>query len=125
MSKVLIVDDSGLQRGIISRMVAGLGHETEVAHSGETALECLPEVLPDVVLTDLLMPGIGGLGLLEKMKEEGRPEPVIVITADIQRTVDERCAVLGAREVLRKPLTEEDLQQALDRVLSQPSEVSG
>ncbi|UCH63433.1 MAG: response regulator [Fidelibacterota bacterium] len=117
MALILIVDDSSFQRRVIRRLVHQAGHETEEAENGRTGLERAATWKPDIILTDLLMPELGGLELLEALREQGFAIPVIIITANIQESVRRRCLELGAAAVVSKPICEDDLLTAMEEAL--------
>jgi len=78
--KVLIVDDEpGVRESL--RMVLKEQYDAVLATSGEEALEMLPQVQPDLVLLDVLMPGIDGLVVLERIKEQDQRVPVLMLAA--------------------------------------------
>src|SRR3990172_9992977 len=78
--KVLIVDDEhGVRESL--RMVLKERYEPVVAESGEQALATLADLRPDVILLDVLMPGLDGLEVLERLKAETARTPVIMLTA--------------------------------------------
>lgn len=118
MALVLIIDDSSFQRGIIRSLVREAGHETEEAEDGRAGLEKIAARKPDCILTDLLMPDMGGLELLESLRELGAAIPVIIITANIQESVHQRCLDLGAAAVVNKPVRQDKLLPALGKALS-------
>ena len=104
---ILVVDDDALNRRLITATLAREGHRTTTANDGEEALRLLggSEVPPDVVLLDLEMPGIDGIGVLERIKSDEalRHLPVIMISGvDDQGTVI-RCLEIGADDFLPKP----------------------
>jgi DNA-binding NtrC family response regulator len=80
--KVLVVDDDAGQRSAISEMIERWGFATETASDGAEALERLPTFEPDTIVTDLLMPGMDGMKLLERLRDEqgDRAPSVIVLT---------------------------------------------
>jgi CheY-like chemotaxis protein len=113
VASVLLVDDDADICEIISRALRGAGYKVYVTDNGARALAVLDEILPSVVLVDLLMPVMGGWQLLEIMRSRPRLKsmPTIVITAsaelprvscrvlrkpfdlaDLIRTVGEACA---------------------------------
>jgi diguanylate cyclase (GGDEF)-like protein len=101
----LIVDDSELERKILVKTLGADGYETSVAPDGETALRLMSEEAPDLVLLDVVMPGLSGhevLGLI--MADEAlRMVPVIMVTSrtdanDVQEALD-----AGAFDYIRKP----------------------
>jgi len=67
--RVLIVDDEANARDALAELLREESYETETASGGRRALELMPEFEPEVVLTDLKMPGLDGLGLLRRGKE--------------------------------------------------------
>lgn len=124
MSRVLITDDSLLQRRTLSAIVADIGHEVDTACNGQEALEKIQANPPDCLLLDLLMPVMDGVQVLEQLKSQGASLPVIVLTADVQEWLKDRCLELGATLFLNKPLKQSQLQDALRSILAarQPTE---
>lgn len=102
---ILAVDDMPENRELISRLLSRAGHTVISAESGEEALELLETRGVDVVLLDLMMPGIGGAEVLRQMKEhEGlRATPVIMISGrqDMDQIIT--CIQAGADDYLLKP----------------------
>src|SRR5204862_4111366 len=78
--KVLVVDDESTERDGLARLVGQWGYEVETAGSGEEALNLIETQHPAVVLTDLVLPEMDGLTLLQKLKETGRPPIVLLVT---------------------------------------------
>jgi adenylate cyclase len=106
--RVLVVDDSRVNRLTLGRLLASLGHESVEAENGLRALEVLrdPATPPiDVILLDLVMPELDGYGTLEELKRDQDLAriPVIVISAvdDLASVV--RCIEMGAADYLPKP----------------------
>ena len=102
---ILAVDDMPENRELISRLLSRAGHTVISAESGEEALELLETRGVDVVLLDLMMPGIGGSEVLRRMKEHDglRATPVIMISGrqDMDQIV--ACIQSGADDYLLKP----------------------
>src|ERR1700683_2411468 len=103
--KVLIVDDEVSQRAGLAGMVNAWGMAAETASEGAEALAKVANFSPDVIVTDLNMPGMDGYQFLEKLQEMGDAPPAIVLTAfgNIEtgvRTLHE----LGAFWFLEKPV---------------------
>src|SRR2546427_2116226 len=80
-STVLIVDDEHTLARSAKAFLADHGYETEVASTGEKALELLASVQPDVVFADVRLPGMSGLDLLKRIREFDPVIPVIMVTA--------------------------------------------
>ena len=99
------MDDDRLNRTLLARTLEASGHAVTTAANGREALDALRAGLPDVVLLDVLMPELDGMGVLERMKSDPvlRDVPVIMISAvdDFHSVV--RCIELGAEDYLPKP----------------------
>ncbi len=117
MSKILIVDDSIFTRSMLKKLVKEMGHETIEATNGREGLDAIGIEEPDVVITDLLMPEMDGIGLLEAVKEKKIDIPIVVLSANIQDTVREQCLELGATEFFNKPPNKEKLQKYIEGCL--------
>ena len=111
--RVLIVDDEANARTALAEILRDEGFVTETAADGFKALGKLEDFHPDVILTDLKMPGLDGLGLLEKAKELAPDATVLVMTAygTIGSAVD--AVKRGAENYLTKPLDDTDALVAL------------
>jgi len=79
--RILIVDDEPSQRAGLAGMVTAWGMVADSASDGAEALEKLEQNSPDVILTDLNMPGMDGFELLERLRNMGDSPPAIVLTA--------------------------------------------
>ncbi len=113
MSKVLIVDDSMFSRTAIKKIVKKNDHEVIEAADGREGLQKIIDEKPDIILTDILMPEMGGVELLTIIKEKNLGIPVIVVSANVQDTVHQKCLELGATEFFNKPPDEEKLLKYL------------
>src|SRR5689334_9939107 len=103
MGKILVVDDEpGIIR-FVRRALEADGHTVVTAHDGATALTLSSEQDPDLVILDLLMPGLSGLGVLAAVLAERPQTRVLVLSAvaDVQMRI--RCLELGATDYLMKP----------------------
>ncbi len=114
MSKVLLVDDSMFTRSMLKKLVKEMGHEVVEAANGREGLDAITREEPDLVITDLLMPEVDGIGLLEGVKEKNIDVPVAVLSANVQDTVREQCIELGAAEFFNKPPNKEKLRKYLE-----------
>src|SRR6267143_1541651 len=120
--KVLIVDDEVSQRTGLAGMVNAWGMVAETASEGGQALDKVSSFSPDVIVTDLNMPGVDGYRFMEKLQESGDAPPTIVLTGfgNIEtgvRTVHE----LGAFWFLEKPVQSNVLQMLLRRAATHNS----
>ncbi len=116
---VLIVDDEPNVRRVLGTLLEQAGYATTPADSGKVALDLVRAKDPDLVLTDLKMPGMDGLELLRKLRA-GFPEiPVVMLTA--HGTVDNAVDAMkeGAHDFLTKPFDKEHVVETVGKALGQ------
>jgi DNA-binding response OmpR family regulator len=121
MGKILVVDDEpGIIR-FVRRALEAEGHTVLTAHDGATALTLSSEHDPDLVILDLLMPGLSGLGVLAALLTERPDTRVLVLSAvgDVQMRV--RCLELGAADYLTKPFAIAELLARVSKRLREPT----
>jgi two-component system chemotaxis response regulator CheY len=94
-------------------MLEELGCEVEEASDGAQALERYVLNRPDAVVLDLLMHGMYGVEVLQKLKELNADLPVVVVTADIQRATREQVKEMGGAAMINKPIAKEQLEEVL------------
>jgi two-component system chemotaxis response regulator CheY len=116
-AKILIVDDSGLARRMMRQLLEELGHTVEEAADGAQALERYMLNRHDVVLLDMVMNGMYGSEVLVKLRELNPRLPVIIVTADIQKSTRDMVQAAGAAALVNKPLKKEDVAAVLALVL--------
>ena len=123
--RLLIIDDEAGLREFMRLFLSREGYEVHSAASGEVGLELYDRLRPDLVLTDLTMPGMNGLEVLRRVKEraarEGRDVPVLLITAygSVQTAVEAMRE--GAFDYLPKPFVNEDLRMRISKALAMRS----
>lgn len=113
MARILIIDDSSFQRGIIRKTLLQAGYETIEAKNGEEGLLRALDAAPDLILLDLVMPEMDGFTVLTELQKQQNAVPVLVLTADIQEITREQCLALGATGFLNKPVKAEELIRAV------------
>jgi two-component system chemotaxis response regulator CheY len=113
-AKILIVDDSPLSRRIVRGYLESAGHEVTEAADGVAAIDRYSLEKPDLVLLDLVMSGMDGLAVLQKLRENDNQARVIVATADIQNSTRAMAAEAGSRGFLNKPIRKEELLNAVN-----------
>src|SRR5829696_5855611 len=104
MALVMVVDDSQVHRDAFQRLLKREGYTTIPAHDGSDALDQLHNTHPDLIVTDLHMPGVGGLELLEALQQhpELKSIPVIMLTSQTDTHCVRRAEQLGAKEYMIK-----------------------
>lgn len=116
-ARILVVDDDENLRWILETQLDDMGYEVSTAADGLQAIEAIEKSPPSLVLTDLKMPGLSGMELLDRIRKEYPEVPVIIVTAfgTIQSAVHAMRA--GAYDYLTKPIDFEELGLVVDRVL--------
>lgn len=117
MAKILIVDDSGMSRRTLRKILEPAGHEISEAEEGIVALERYFLDKPDLVLLDLTMTGMYGVEVLNKLREMDPQARVIIASADIQSSTREIVDAGGASAFINKPFTSEKVLSAVSIVL--------
>lgn len=113
-TKVLIVDDSLFMRRVLRDIVQRAGHEVVgEAENGEAALREAPRVRPDLVTMDLIMPGMGGLECLRRLRDEQKSVRVVVVSALDQEAEVEQAMALGAADYIAKPFDDATVARTL------------
>jgi class 3 adenylate cyclase len=108
VGRILVVDDNHSMRELVARRLVREGHRASTCGSGQAALDRTAEGSFDLLLLDLMMPGLHGLEVLKRLKARAstRAMPVIVISALDQIDAAIRCIEAGADDFLSKPLNE-------------------
>ena len=115
--RVLIVDDEANARSALAELLDDAGYSVSTAADGRTALLQMEQVDPDVVLTDLKMPGIDGLSLIERGRPMSPHTTFIVMTAFATIDTAVKAIKLGAESYLTKPLELDAVMAIVDRAL--------
>src|SRR5450432_3289180 len=113
MRRVLVVDDEENIRLVLRTLLKKHGYEVEVADSGEAALAALGAFDPDVILTDVRMPRMGGLDLLAALKARQHPATVIVMSAYGNMDLAIEAMKAGAYDYVSKPFKPDEIVLAL------------
>ncbi len=115
--RVLIVDDEANARSALAELLDDAGYSVSTAADGRTALLQMEQVDPDVVLTDLKMPGMDGLSLIESGRPMSPHTTFIVMTAFATIDTAVKAIKLGAESYLTKPLELDAVMAIVDRAL--------
>jgi CheY-like chemotaxis protein len=116
---VLVVDDSAEARELLAFWVRSLGYCVNTAATGEAALEVVDQHLPDLILLDVLLPGLNGFEVCERLKAKAptRAIPIVLISGLRHPENVRRGRALGASHFLLKPFDEGELTQVLHAAL--------
>jgi len=115
--RVLLVDDDPLALSVLSSILKRDGHDVVTAADAEEAIPLAADHPPDVVVTDLQMPGLSGIELMRKLREQDRDLPVIVVTgfAEVDPAIEAMRA--GAHDYLLKPVNVNALRVSIERAI--------
>jgi two-component system response regulator HydG len=116
-SRILVVDDEASGRASLVRLLQQDGYIVDSAEDGPSALHVASEHPPDAVVTDLTMPGMDGVELLGKLKEQDRQLPVIVVTSFAEVGSAIAAMRAGAEDYLTKPIDVDALELSIERAL--------
>ncbi|MEM7405807.1 MAG: response regulator [Pseudomonadota bacterium] len=116
MSKVLIIDDSATEVQLLKGILEGAGYETISARSGEEGVAVAKAELPDVILMDIVMPGLNGFQATRQLHKHDstRAIPIIVVSTKSDETDRIWAMRQGATEYLVKPVEENALVLAVN-----------
>ena len=123
--KILIVDDASFMQKVTSDMLSEK-YDTICASSGQEALAVYEAEKPDMILTDLLMPGMTGLELQKILSERySEPIPIMFMTADEREENESRGLAGGAMDYIRKPFNKDILLRRVDNIIRQMERIAG
>lgn len=119
MAKILIVDDSPTELHVLTGHLAAAGHQTLTAESGEEGLEVAKSEKPDLILMDVVMPGLNGFQATRKLGRDPATAhiPVIIVTTKDQDTDREWGMRQGAKAYLVKPVRAPELLEQVKSLL--------
>ena len=116
-SRILVIDDEEIIHDSLKRILGRQGHEVDAAFGAPEALELLSSQAYDLVITDLMMPEINGIQLMEKLRARGQEVPVLMITGYPTIRTALQALRLGAVDYLSKPFTRQELLGPVNRTL--------
>lgn len=121
MKTILIVEDSATTRALIRAVIDELGdYETVEAGSGFEALKMLPQQEYDLIITDINMPDINGLELINFVRNNPRYNhlPIIIVSTERSEEDKKRGMALGATAYVTKPFKSSELQEIIQNTLA-------
>jgi len=114
--KILVVDDSTVNNILLQDFLEKNGFDVLTALNGYEALEIIENQSPDLVLLDLMMPGLSGFDVLKLMQRKKLMVPTIVVSAYNEITKIKMVKKLGASNYLRKPIDFNHLLNAIEKI---------
>ena len=117
--KILFIEDEPDQIMVIKTRLEASGYEVITANDGATGLQLAKEEHPDLVLLDIVMPGMDGIEVCSRLRasEKTRDIPVIAITASGEKSMEDRCITAGCNYVVKKPYDSKRLLEIIGGLL--------
>ena len=123
--KILVVDDEEGARDLFNTILTDEGYEVSLANGGEEALGLFKSNVFNLVITDIKMPVMDGLQLLQEIRKMGSKTDVIMVTAYGEVESYLKAMSLGAAEYINKPIRIKELKQIVHKVLTEQRTRSG
>ena len=120
MAKILIVEDNALNIKLFCDLLAAHGHQPEAVTDSRNALDIARDFSPDLVITDIQLPHVTGLELMELIRqdEELRDVPIMAVTAYAGVGDDERIRAAGAQAYVSKPISVHRFAETVEDLLA-------
>ncbi len=115
MDKILVIDDEEPTLAMFRLFLEAYGYKVLTAENGAKGLEIFRKEKPSIVLTDIKMPGIDGLAVLQQIKEIDPAAEVIVISGHGEMDLAKQALNLNAVDFINKPISKEALDAALKK----------
>ncbi|MGC8824577.1 MAG: response regulator [Bacteroidales bacterium] len=117
--KIMLIDDSSTNNLLYTSILSDEGYEVVVCEQAKSALKSLQKEKPNLIILDLMMPGMDGFDLLQSMKAQAELAniPVIMLTANASEESEKRARSLGVKAFLSKPAGIKDIIEAVKDVL--------
>jgi DNA-binding NtrC family response regulator len=120
--QVLVIDDDAVVGRSFDRVLSSKGYDVSTALTGEEGLKDIESAKYDVVFTDIRMPGMDGLDVVERIKAKCPWTPVVVITGYGTEANEAKASVLGVNGFVHKPLTPEIIESITLKALNEPAD---
>ena len=119
MAKILVVEDNALNIKLFCDLLTAHGHETEPVTDSREALDAARAFKPDLVITDIQLPYVTGIELMEMLRadEELKDVPIMAVTAYAAAGDDERIREAGAQAYVSKPISVMRFAETVDQLL--------
>lgn len=117
--RILLIDDSSVNNLLLQNILEEENFDVVAAFSGKEGLTLMEKVIPDLVLLDIMMPGMDGIEVLEEIlaKETLRNIPVIMLTAKTDPADEKKSREIGAVDFINKPVNIEKLVLKVKEIL--------
>lgn len=113
---ILIVDDSSIIRNYLQKAISNKYSIISVG-GGQEAIDSIPNNKIDLILLDLMMPGIDGFGVLDYLKSNGNSTPVVIISGDTTKETIDKAFTYNVVDMIEKPFSEKVIMDKINRIL--------
>ena len=119
MAKILIVDDASLIRSVAQKAAINAGHEAVVAENGQEGLKTLQSEKFDLIFSDVNMPVMGGLEMVEQIKKDPAYKfiPIVMLTTESNPELKAQGKALGVKAWLLKPFNKDKFLMACEKLV--------
>ncbi|WP_435103053.1 response regulator [Arhodomonas sp. AD133] len=119
MTRILVVDDSPTETHVLKSMLEQHGYEVSIAEDGDEGMDKARRERPDVILMDIVMPGVNGFQATRKLTRDPETSsiPIVIISTKDQDTDRIWAKRQGALDYITKPVTEDELLGKIDAAL--------
>ena len=117
MSRILVIDDEDVIRLLVVEILEAVGHKVTSAENAERALQLLDDAEFDLIVSDVVMPGLSGLELLELVRARRASLPVVLVTGAGTYDTLSQALTRGAAGLVTKPFAHTELQSAVEHAL--------
>ena len=127
MAKILVVEDNALNIKLFCDLLTAHGHETEPVTDSRDALDAARAFKPDLVITDIQLPHVSGIELMEMLRADKElcHVPIMAVTAYAAQGDDERIRAAGAQAYVSKPISVMRFAETVDQLLEAGRVVEG
>ena len=127
MARILVVEDNALNIKLFCDLLTAHGHETEPVTDSRDALEAARAFGPDLVITDIQLPYVTGIELMQQLRadEQLKDVPIMAVTAYAAAGDDERFRAAGAQAYVSKPISVMRFAETVDQLLESGRLVEG
>ena len=118
-AKIVLIEDDREIRTTLTSVLAAAGYDVSAAQNGIEGQKLIKSTDPDLIITDMMMPQLGGFPVLEFLKNLDNPPPVIMITANEGGRHKAYAEMLGVANYLRKPFAMDVMLDAVEEALKE------
>jgi len=121
MARVLIIDDDTVTRTVVRAILESVGHSVDEAADGYAGLAAYYSAPPDLVITDILMPGKDGIETIRELRATNSEINIIALSGDVRfdgPSILKAAHLFGANRILEKPFRNDELVKLVEEVLA-------